>query len=126
MKDDTTLSKAVHAESPDTELVLEDPVVVESEPDALHMDTSIPVVPTATIAIAAEAPDVQEDAAIIPEAESDLPNHEGSSSIEEEDAVRDSSSSKNFVDTEVQPQAQEREEALPSTVTSSFFERNIF
>ena len=102
---------------------------MESEPDALHMDTSIPVVPTAAIAVAAQAPDVQEDVAVIPEAESDLRNHEikteDSSSNEEGDAVQDSSSSRSFVDPGVLPEAQEQEEALPSTVTSSFFEGNI-
>ena len=120
------MSKTVHVEPLDSKLVQEDPVLVESEPDALHMDMSIPVLPTAAIAIAAQAPDVQEDA-VVTEAESDLPNHEtkteGSSSIEEEDAVQDSSS---FIETEVQPEAQEQEEAPPSMVTSSFFERNIF
>ena len=68
---------------------------MESEPDALHMDTSIPVVPTP-------------DATVIPEAESDLPNHEikieGSSSFEKGEVVQDYSPSKSFVDTEVQPE----------------------
>ena len=120
---------------------------MELEPDALHMDTSIPVVPTPAIAVAAQA-QVQEDSTVIPEAESDLPNHEikveGSSSIEGE-AIWDYSPSKTFVDTEGQPEAQELEEtyntdkvdlgvaaanilpeALQSTVTSTFFERNIY
>jgi hypothetical protein len=131
------VSKAFHAEPLDTELVQEDPAVVGSEPDALHFDTSIPIVPTAAIAVAAQ----------VPEVESDLPNHEikteGFSSIEEGEAVQDSFA-KSFVDTEVQPEAQEQEEtintgkpdsgvaaanileALPSTVRSSFFERNIY
>ena len=49
-------------------------MVVESEQDALHMDTSIPVVPTPAIAVAAQVPEVQEDRqdiTVIPEAESD-------------------------------------------------------
>ena len=127
LKDDTSVFKAAHVEPLDTTLVQEEPVVVESEPDALLVDTSIPVVPTAAIAVAAQAPEVQEDATVIPEAESDLPKHEiqteGSSSIEEGDVVHDSSS---FVDTEVQPEAQEQEEVLPSTVTKFFDERNIY
>lgn len=147
------MSKAVHAEPVNTEIVPENPVVVESEPDALHEDSSIPVVSTPAIDgdIAGKA-QVQEDrldTTVIPEAELDLPSHEvkteSSSSIKEEDAVQDSSALKGFVDTDVQPEAQELEErfntdeadsgvatvnilaeALPSTVTSSFFERNIY
>jgi hypothetical protein len=76
-------------------------VVVESEPDALHMDTTIPVVLTPAIdvdiAVTAQAPEVQEgrvDTTVIPEAEPDLPSHEikteGSSSIKEGDVVQDS------------------------------------
>jgi hypothetical protein len=141
------VSKAVHAAEPlDTELVPEDSAVLESEPDALHMDTSFSVAPTPAIAVAAQAPEVQEDTTVI--SESDLPNHEikteGYSSIEEGDADQDSSPSKGFVDTEVQPEAQEQEEtfntdeadsgvaaanilseALSSTVSSLFLERNI-
>ena len=117
---------------------------MESEPDVLHVDTSIPVVPTQAITVETE---VQEDATVTPEAESDLLHHEikteGSSSIEG-DVVQSYSPSKNFVDTEVQPEAQVPEEtlntdkadsdvaaanivpeALPSTVNSSFLERNI-
>ena len=130
------------AESLDTELVsMEDPaMVMESEPDALHMDTSIPEVPTPAIAAAAQAPEAQEgrvDTTIIPEAESDLPSHEvkteGSSLFEEGDAVQDSSpSSKDFVDIEIQPEVKADSgdvavnilpETLPSTVTSSFFDK---
>ena len=75
-------------------------MVVNSEPDALRMDASIPVVPTPAIAVATQAPEVQEDrldTAVITEAESDLPSHEikaeGSSSIKEgeHDAVQNSS-----------------------------------
>jgi hypothetical protein len=54
-------------------------MVVESERDALHMDTSIPVVPTPAIAVAAQVPEVQEDrldTSFIPKAESDQPSHE--------------------------------------------------
>lgn len=128
-------------------------MAVESEPDALHEDTSIPVVPTpATDGDTTSTAQVQEDqldTTVLPEAEPDLPGHEikteGFSSFKEEEAVQDSSPSKSFVDTEVQPEAQELEEtfntdkadsgaaaanilpeALPSTVTSSFFERNIY
>ena len=90
-------------------------MVVESETDALQMDTSIPVVPIASIATAALASEVG-------------------------DAVQHSFASKNFVDTEVQPEVQELDETLntdksdsgvadmnilpgdlPSTVTLSFF-----
>ena len=89
-------------------------MVVESEPDALHMNTNIPVAPIPAIdvdiAVIAQAPDVQEDrldATVIPEAEPDLPSHEikteGSPSIKEGDAGQYSSpSSKSFFDTEVQ------------------------
>ena len=114
---------------------------MESVPDALHEDTSIPAVPTPAIAVAAQVPEIQEDATVIPEAESDLSNHEIKtevpSSIKEGEE-----SSKGYIDTEVQPEAQEREEtfnadsgvaaanilpeALLSTVISSFFVRNIF
>lgn len=75
-------------------------MVVDSEPDALRMDASIPLVPTPTIAVAAQAPEVQEDrldTALITDAESDLPSHEikaeSSSSIKEgeHDAVQNSS-----------------------------------
>jgi hypothetical protein len=118
---------------------------VESEPDALHVETSISAVPTPATVVAAQEPEVQEDATVIPEAESDLPSHEikneFSSSYEEGDATQDSSPFKGFVDNEVQPEAQELEEtfnadsgvaaanilpeALLSTVISSFFVRNI-
>jgi hypothetical protein len=129
-------------------------MVVESEPDVLHMDTSIPVVSTPAIdmdiAVTALGPEVQEDrldtTVIIPEAESDLPSHEikteGSPLIKE---GLEGDSSKGFVDIEVQPKAQTLEEtfnvdkadsgvaaenilpeALPSTVTWSFFKRNVY
>jgi hypothetical protein len=85
-------------------------------PDSLHEDTSIPVVPTPAIAVAAQAPEVQEDPNVIPGAESDLPNFEiktgVSSSIEEGDAVQDASPSQGFVDAEVQSEIQEREESF--------------
>jgi hypothetical protein len=59
---------------------MEDPaMVMESELDSLHMDTSIPVVPTPAIAVTPQAPQVQEnrlDTSVIPEAESDQPSHE--------------------------------------------------
>lgn len=122
-------------------------MVVESELDVLHMDTSIPVVFTPAIAVTELAPEVQEDrlysTVIIPEAESDLPSHEieteGSSLIKEGDAIQDSShSSKGFVDIEVQPEGQTREETfkanlgvaaeniLPEAmVTWSFFEKTF-
>lgn len=104
-------------------------MVVESEPH-LHMDTYIPVVPTPAIAVAAQAPEVQEDrldTTVIPEAEPDLPSHEiktdGSSSIKEGDAVQDSSaSSNNLVDIDVQPEVQvlevETHEADVATTTN--------
>ena len=99
-------------------------MVVESEPDALHM---IPVVPAPSIAVAAHALEGQEERL-------------DSTVIKEGDPVQDhSSSSKSFVDTEVQPEAQVLEETfnivkadsgvatvniqpedLPSTVTSSY------
>lgn len=113
------------------------------------MDTSISIVPTPTDAVAAQAPEVQEDATVIPEVELDLPSdgikNECSSSIKEEDAVQDSSPSNGFVDAEVQPEVQELEEAfntnkgdsgvvaaniqpeaLPSQVNSSFFTDDLF
>jgi hypothetical protein len=70
----------VYAEPLDGELVSteESAMVVESEPDVLHMDTSILVVPTPT-AVASQVPEVQEDrldTTVIPEAESDQPIHE--------------------------------------------------
>jgi hypothetical protein len=109
-------------------------MVVESEPDALHMDTNIPVV---DIAVTAQVHEDRLDTTVIPEAESDLPSHEIKIEIiKEGDAVQDSSPSKSFVDVEVQPEAQVLEEtfnidtadpsvaavnilpeALPSTVT---------
>jgi hypothetical protein len=57
------LFEPVHTEPLDTELVSteESSMVVESEPDALHMDTSISVVPTPTIAVASQVPEFQED-----------------------------------------------------------------
>jgi hypothetical protein len=54
-------------------------MVIESEPDALHMDTSIAVNPTPEIAVATPAPEGLEDrldSAVIPEAESVLSGHE--------------------------------------------------
>ena len=96
-------------------------MVVESELDALHMDTSTPEV-TPAIAVAAQAPEFQEDqldTTVIPEAESNLPSHEvktEGSSIKEgdHDAVQNSSPSlKSFVDIEVQPEAQ----VIPSDVS---------
>ena len=100
-------------------------MVVESEPDALHMDTGIPVTPTpavdADIAGTALAPEVQEDRldfTVIPEAEPDLPSHEikteGSPSIKEGDAGQYSPpSSKSIVDMiEVQPEDQVLEETF--------------
>jgi hypothetical protein len=106
----------VDAEPLDTELLPEDPTVVESEPDALHVETSISAVPTPAIVVEAQEPEVQEDATVIPEAESDLPSHEikteFSSSDEEGDATQDSSPFKGFVDNEVQLEAQELEETI--------------
>ena len=96
-------------------------MILDSEPDVLHMNTSIPVVPTPAIAVAAQAPKVQEDrldTADIQEAESDLPSHEiktEGSSIEEGggDPVRNSSPSlESFADIEVQPEAQILDETL--------------
>ena len=116
MKDDTTLSQAVHEESLDTELVPEDlAMAVELKPEALHMDTSIPVVLTPAIIVATQAPEGQEDridSTVIPEAESDLPSYEikteGSSSVEEGYADQDSSLSEVGEEshrlTEVEPQ----------------------
>jgi hypothetical protein len=113
---------------------------------------SIPAIDV-DIAVVGQAPEVQEDrldTTVIPEAESDLPSHEikteGSELIKEGDAVQDSSpSSKSYVDIEAQPEAQVLEEpfnidkadsgvvavnilpeALPSTVTWSFLDRNIY
>ena len=106
------------------------------------MDTSISIVPTPTDAVAAQAPEVQEDTTVMPESESDLPiKTEGSSPVKDEDAIQDSSPSKSFVDTKVQREAQELEdtfntenpdsgiadvnilpEILSPTVTLSFFE----
>lgn len=89
-------------------------MVVELEPEALQMDSNIPVVLTPAIAVAAQAPEVQEDrldTAVITEAESDLPSHEikaeGSSSIEEGYTDQDSSLSEvgeSHRLTEVEPQ----------------------
>ena len=139
------MSKAIHAEPLDTEFdpVEEPAIVVESEPDALH---SIPQDPTTAIdrdiAVTAQVQEDQPNTTVMPEAEPDLPTHEigtgGTSSIKERDAVQDSSPSSN--DNEVQPEAQALEEtlnivktdsgvaaanvlpeALPSTVTLSFF-----
>ena len=132
----------MHAELLDTELVPEDSAVVESETDALHMDTSIPVAPIPAIDVASLAPEVQEDNTVMPESESDLPiKTEGSLPVKDEDAIQDSSPSKSFVDTKVQREAQELEdtfntekpdsgiadvnilpEILSPTVTLSFFE----
>ena len=134
----------MHAEllDTDTELVPEDSAVVESETDALHIDTSIPVTPIPAIDVASLAPEVQEDTTVMPESESDLPiKTEGSSPVKDEDAIQDSSPSKSFVDTKVQREAQELEdtfntekpdpgiadvnilpEILSPTVTLSFFE----
>lgn len=122
-------------------------MVVESEPDFLHMDTSIPVVsaPANDVDIAVTT-QVHENrnTNVIVEAEPDLPSHEikteGSSSNKEGDGVQDSShSSKSFV---AQPEAQVLEETfyadtadsgenilpetLPYTVTWSFFDINIY
>lgn len=73
-------------------------MVAKSELDGLHMNISIPVVPTPAIAVAAQTPEVQEDqldTTVLSEAEPDLPGHEikteGSSSIKEGVAVQDSS-----------------------------------
>lgn len=142
------MSKEVHAEPLDTELVpVEDPaMVVGSEPDALHSITEVPTPAIdKDIAVTAQVQEDQLDTAVIPETEPDLPSH-GSSSINKGDAVQDSSlSSKSFVDNEVQPEAEVLEEsfntvksdsgvaaenilpeALPSMVSSSFFDRNIY
>ena len=123
-------------------------MVVESEPDFLHMDTSIPVVPAPAddvdIAVTTQVHE-NRDTNVIPEAEPDLPSHEikteGSSSNKEGDGVQDSSpsSSKSFV---AQPEAQVLEktfyvdradsgenilpETPPYTVTWSFFDINIY
>ena len=128
-------------------------MVVESGPDTLHMDSIIPVVPNPAvdvdIAVTAPVHEDQLDTNVIPESEPDLPSHEikteGSSSIKEGDAVQEPSPSKSFADIEFQPEAQVLEEtfnivkadsgiaamnilpeALPSTVTSSFFEGDIY
>ena len=128
-------------------------MVVESGPDTMHMDSSIPVVPNPAIdvdiAVTAQVHGDQLDTTDIPESEPDLPSHEikteGSSSIKEGDAVQEPSPSKSFADIEFQPEAQVLEEtsnivktdsdvavvnilleALPSTVTSSFFEGDIY
>jgi hypothetical protein len=122
--------------------------MVESEPDVLHTNTSIPVVPTSAndvdVAVTKQVHEDRPDTIVIPEAEPDLPTHEtkteGSSSNKEGDGIQDSSPSKSFVDIEVQPEAQVLEESfcvnkaesgvasenllpetLPSTVTIVIF-----
>jgi hypothetical protein len=96
-------------------------MVMESEPDVLRMDTSIPVVPTPAndvdIVVTTQGHEDRLDTNVIPEAEPDLPSHEikteGSTSNKEGDEVQDSSpSSKSFVDIEVQPEAQVLEETF--------------
>jgi hypothetical protein len=84
-------------------------MVVESGPDSLHVDTSIPT-PAIDVDIAVTAQ--------VLEAEHDLPSHEieteGPSSITEGDAVQDSSPSKFFV--EGQPEAQVLEETSNTVI----------
>ena len=95
-------------------LIGEEPTIVESELDPLHLATSIPAVPTPAsdidVVVTAQPSEVLEDeldtAGILPEPELDRPGHdlktEGSSSIGE-GAVQDSSASTSSVDVDTNP-----------------------